>query len=100
MAEETGERHGNALARRALAQACLCRTPSDPQRADDMILAAMELQRENGEKPELARSYVVWANLLTTQGEREKAERALSEAITMFRAMGMAWDLERAQRLL
>ena len=64
-----------------------------------MILAAIELQRESGEEPELARSYVVWANVLTTQGEREKAQRALSEAITMFRAMGMAWDLERAQRL-
>jgi hypothetical protein len=95
-----GERHGNALARRALAQACLRRDRSDPQRANEMICSAIETQRENGEKPELARSHVVWADLLATQGDRDTARQVLSDAIEMFRAMGMAWDLERAQQLL
>jgi class 3 adenylate cyclase/tetratricopeptide (TPR) repeat protein len=100
LAEETGERHGSALARRALAQACLRGNPSDPQRANEMIRAAIEIQRENGEQPELARSHVVWADVLATQGDYDGARQVLSNAIDMFRAMGMAWDVERAQQLL
>lgn len=100
LAEETGERHGNALARRALAQVCLRGSPPDLQRAHEMIRAAIEIQRENGEQPELARSYIVWADVLATQGDRDNARQVLSDAIDMFRAMGMAWDVERAQQLL
>jgi class 3 adenylate cyclase/tetratricopeptide (TPR) repeat protein len=100
LAEEAGERHGNALARRALAQTCLRRDPSDPRKAEEILLAAIRIQQENGEKPELGRSYVEYASLLTAKGEPEKARQILSQAITMFRDMGMVWDLERAEGTL
>jgi predicted ATPase len=100
LAEEVGERHGSALARRALAETLMRRRPPDLAKAEEMLLAAIRIQQENGEKPELARSYVVQANLLTAKEEMGKAREVLSEAVTMFREMGMAWDLNRAEQML
>jgi predicted ATPase/class 3 adenylate cyclase len=100
LAEEAGERHGNALARRALAETLMRRHPPDLAKAEEMLLTAMRVQQENGEKPELARSYLVQANLLIAKEEMDKAREVLSEAVTMFRDMGMAWDLMRAEQML
>jgi hypothetical protein len=65
-----------------------------------MLRQAIEIQQENGEKPELARSYVVYAETLTVAGEPEKAREVLSKAVAMFADMGMAWDLERTKKML
>jgi predicted ATPase/class 3 adenylate cyclase len=100
LAEESGERHGNALARRALAETLVRRHPPDLDKAEEMLVAAIRLQQENGEKPELARSYIVQAALFTAKEEMGKAREVLSEAVTMFREMGMAWDLARAEQML
>jgi hypothetical protein len=48
----------------------------------------------------LARSYLSYARLLTTAGEVEQARAHLAQAIDMFRQMGMAWDLGRAEQAL
>jgi hypothetical protein len=65
-----------------------------------VILEAIELQREISVRPELARSYVSYAVLLNAKGEHEKAREVVGNAITMFREMGMPWDLQRAERVL
>lgn len=100
LAEEAGERHGNALARRALAETLMRRHPPDLRKAEELLLAAIRIQQENGEKPELARSRVAYASLLTAKDEPDKAREVLSEAVAMFRDMGMAWDLDRAEHML
>jgi transcriptional regulator with AAA-type ATPase domain/class 3 adenylate cyclase/tetratricopeptide (TPR) repeat protein len=100
LAEESGERHGHALAYRALAEVLFRRDPPDLEKAEATVLKAIGVQEENGEKPELARSYVVYAKILMARGEVERAHEILSRAMTMFRDMEMAWDLERAERIL
>ena len=61
---------------------------------------AIQLFKELGFRPELARSYVCHARLLQRWGQRETATRYLSDAIGMFDEMGMAWDLGRAKQTL
>lgn len=63
-------------------------------------MEAIRILQEIGTRPELARSYVSYARLLKASGESGKAREFLANAITMFREMGMAWDLERAQQAL
>jgi hypothetical protein len=55
------------------------------------ILEAIRIQQEIGARPELARSYVSHARLLAATGEIEQAKARLTQAIDMFRQMGMAW---------
>jgi hypothetical protein len=64
------------------------------------MLEAIRIQQEIGTRPELARSYVSYARLLKSREDREKAREYLVKAIGMFREMGMAWDLERAEQAL
>ena len=64
------------------------------------MLEAIRLQQAIGAKPELSRSYVSYARMLQAQGEGEKARTYLSQAIDMFRQMGMTWDLVRAEQAL
>ena len=49
---------------------------------------------------ELARTYVSYARLLEARGNSVGARDYLVKAIGMFRDMGMAWDLERAEQTL
>jgi tetratricopeptide (TPR) repeat protein len=100
LAEETGDKFGKALAHRALAEALLCLDPADLQEAERAILEAIRVQQGIGAKPELARSYVSYAHVLTGSGEKEKAKEYLARAIGMFQQMGMTWDLARADQLL
>jgi transcriptional regulator with AAA-type ATPase domain/class 3 adenylate cyclase/tetratricopeptide (TPR) repeat protein len=100
LAEESGERHGNALAHRALAEAMFRREAPDPERAEATLLKAIGIQEENGERPELARSLVVHVTLLRARGEEQRAREVATRALAMFRETGMEWDLDRATRLL
>jgi len=96
LAGESGERHGSALGHRALAEAFVRRDPPDLEAAEAAVLEAIEIQEENGERPELARSLVVHAHLLRAKGERVRADEVAERAVAMFRDMDMQWDLERA----
>jgi len=100
LAEETGDKFINALAHRVLAEALSRLEPSDPAGAGRAILEAIRILQEIGTRPELARTYVSYARLLKARGERERAREFLANAIDMFREMGMAWDLERAEQAL
>ncbi|MBI3988378.1 MAG: AAA family ATPase [candidate division NC10 bacterium] len=100
LAEETGDKVRNALAHRTLAEAFFYLEPSDLEQAEHAILNAIRILQEIGVKPDLARSYVSYARLLKAKGEEEKANEHLAQAIGMFREMGMAWDLARAEQVL
>jgi len=99
LGEETSDKYVIAFASRTFAE-ILCRMePSDPERADRVILEAIRIQQEIDAKPEIARSYVCYANLLTGMGGEEKAKGYLAKAIGMFQQMGMTWDLTQADQL-
>jgi class 3 adenylate cyclase/tetratricopeptide (TPR) repeat protein len=100
LAEEAGERWARALAYRTLGEASLHREPAAPEKAEPAMLEAIRSLRELGAKPELARTLLSYAGLLTRRNEPEKAREHLAQAIGMFQEMGMAWDLERARHTL
>ncbi|MGH7331223.1 MAG: ATP-binding protein [Candidatus Rokuibacteriota bacterium] len=99
LAEESGERHGNGVAQRVLAEALRRQDPPDWVQAEDTLRKAIEIQEENGEKPELARSLVVYARLLLARGAAGRAAEMQASAVAMFRDMGMVWDRERAEAM-
>lgn len=43
--------------------------------------------------------YQSYARMLQDWGQTEKAEEKLNEAITMFKGMGMEWDLVQAEQM-
>jgi class 3 adenylate cyclase/tetratricopeptide (TPR) repeat protein len=100
LADGSGDRFAVALAHRTRAEASLRLDPSNRQKAEDAMLQAIRIQQEIGARPELARSNLTYALMLETSGESERAREFHAKAITMFREMGMAWDLERAMRTL
>jgi hypothetical protein len=68
--------------------------------AEATLLKAIEIQEENGERPELARSLVIYAQLLRASGQERRAREVADRAMAMFRHMGMEWDLEHSAQLL
>jgi class 3 adenylate cyclase/tetratricopeptide (TPR) repeat protein len=99
-AEQTGDKSSLALGHRMLAEVLSRRYPPDPTGVDDSMRAAIRIQEEIGERPELARTYARYAAMLRERDELARAAELLDEAVTMFREMGMTWDLERAEREL
>jgi len=55
--------------------------------------------QEIGARPELARSLLTHARVLSARGDEGRATSRFAEALDMFQEMGMTWDIERAQRL-
>jgi class 3 adenylate cyclase/tetratricopeptide (TPR) repeat protein len=100
LAEEGGDRFHAALAHRILAESLSRLRPSESQWLQREILEAIRIQQEIGARPELARSYITFAYVLTGRREKEKASEYLAMAIGMFQQMGMAWDLAKAEQLL
>jgi class 3 adenylate cyclase/tetratricopeptide (TPR) repeat protein len=96
LSEESGDGFGAALAHRALAESLVRLHPSDPQWERE-LLEAIRLQEDAEAQPELARSHLSYARLLTAAGEPQQARTHLAQAIDMFRRMGMAWDLGQAE---
>lgn len=99
LGEETNDKYVIAFANRTFAEILSFLEPSDPEKADRAILEAIRIQQEIDVKPELARSYLSYAHLLTGRGEKEKAKEYLAKAIGMFQQMGMTWDLAQAGQL-
>jgi tetratricopeptide (TPR) repeat protein len=96
MAAETADRYAQAVASRVLAEALTRGITPDRQQAEQAIGDAIRLFTELEFRPELARSYVCYARLLQQWGQQETAAHYLSEAMTMFQEMSMAWDLAQA----
>ena len=97
LAEDTRDRLANALAHRTLAEALARLAPAEVDRAERALLDAIRIQQELGCRPELARSYEVYARLLKEWHRPDEAKKFIGEAVGMFRAMGMARDLARAR---
>jgi class 3 adenylate cyclase/tetratricopeptide (TPR) repeat protein len=97
LAEDTHDRLANALAHRTLAEALVRLTPSDSDRAERALLDAIRMQQEFGCRPEVARSYLTYARLLKRWHRLDEAKKYIAEAVGMFRGMGMARDLARAE---
>ncbi len=96
---EGRDRFHAALAHRAFAESLIRLRPFDSQWQRE-ILEAIRIQQDIGAEPELARSYASYARLLKGTGGIEQAKAQLAQAIDMFRRMGMAWDLGRAEQAL
>ena len=96
MAEATADRFAQAVASRALAEALTWGPAPDRPQAEQAMGAAIRLFTELEFRPELARSYVCYARVLQQWGQPETAAHYLSEAMRLFQAMGMAWDLAQA----
>ena len=72
----------------------------DSKKAEAAILEAIRFFQEISGKPELARSHVSYARLLKAWGDSTRVREHLTLASGMFREMGMAWDLARAEEVL
>jgi tetratricopeptide (TPR) repeat protein len=99
LGEETNDKYVIAYANRTFAEILSHLEDSNPKKADNAILKAIEIQQEINVKPELARSYVSYAIFLAEMGEKEKAKTYLDKAIGMFQHMGMNWDLDKADQI-
>jgi tetratricopeptide (TPR) repeat protein len=101
LGEETNDKYAIAFANRPFAEIISLLEPSAPEKADRAILQAIRIQQEIGTKPELARSYLSYAHILTGRVEKNRAkDYYLDSAIGMFQQMGMTWDLSQADQLL
>jgi class 3 adenylate cyclase/tetratricopeptide (TPR) repeat protein len=99
LSEESGDGFGAALAHRTLAESLVRLRPSDSEWQGE-ILEAIRIQEDAQVHPELARSHLSFAHLLTGAGETQQAKAHLAQATDMFRRMGMTWDLDRAEQML
>ena len=101
-AEKTSDRLAQAVAHRARAEALTQdRAARDRARAAEQAMAeSIRLWKEIEVNPELARTYFSYARLLQGWGEDGQARSYLTQAIGMFQAMEMAWDLDRAEEML
>jgi tetratricopeptide (TPR) repeat protein len=100
-AEKASDRLAQAVTYRALAEALTQDgTASDRARAEQAMAESIRLSKEISFNPELARTFVSYARLLQGWGEDDQARSCLTQAIAMFEAMDMAWDLARAEKML
>jgi len=99
LSEESGDVLGAAVAHRTLAESLSrLRAPGSPWQPE--ILEAIRIQQDAEAQPELARSYLSYAHLLTAAGEIQQARAHLAHAIDMFGRLGMDRDLGRAEQML
>ena len=100
LGKETNDKYAIAFANRPFAEILSHLEPSDPEKADRAIFQTIRIQQEIDAKPELARSYVSYAHMLTGRGTKGKAKEYLAMAIGLFQQMGMTWDLSKADQLI
>ena len=89
-----------ALAYRTLAEALVVVAPLEVARAEGAIRNAIQIQKELGAEPELARSYATYARLLESWQRISEATPYLSLAVDAFRRMGMTRNLAQAEQAL
>jgi tetratricopeptide (TPR) repeat protein len=98
LGEETGDKYVMAFAQRTFAEIIFGLEPLNSQKAKHSILEAIQIQQEIDAKPELARSYMIYARILVDSGEKEKANEYIEKAVGMFQQMDMTWDLAQAEQ--
>ena len=100
LAGKAGDKFTEALARRAHAEA-LCRygEPHEHAAMKQLMQDAMALQQGIGAKPELARSYLSYACILSkASGSEQQAAAYLEQATRLFGELAMDWDIAAAAR--
>jgi class 3 adenylate cyclase/tetratricopeptide (TPR) repeat protein len=100
LADATHDRLASGLAHRMLAEAIGETGSEERPQAEAAVLEAIRIQREVGSRPELARSYLTYGRFLDRWQSTEEAERYLTDAVAMFRQMGMSTDLAHAEAFL
>jgi class 3 adenylate cyclase/tetratricopeptide (TPR) repeat protein len=99
LAGATRDELARALAHRTLAEALGEAGSTQAGQSEAAMLEAIRIQRNLGNRPELARSYVAYARILHRWGRHDEARQYLTDAAQMFREMGMARDLATAEQL-
>jgi len=89
LAEELGDHLTSALAHRALAHALFRCDRSNWPQAEDLIRTAIQFLQEGGMRPELARSYALYAAMLSEMGQTQRASELRAKATEMVGEMGM-----------
>jgi class 3 adenylate cyclase/tetratricopeptide (TPR) repeat protein len=89
------EFYGESLASRGYGEALYQSDPGRLEEADAHIRRAITIQEHHGMKPQLARSYVACARLLTARGDIDEAKDSLRKARDLFRTLEMQWDTKR-----
>ena len=68
----------------------------DWSQTEDAVRTAIQLQQEVGARPEVVRSYVSYAAMLTEIGQSDRSSELMAKATDMSREMGMVtWDFDR-----
>ena len=99
VAQEGGEQWVLALAYRALGEA-LDASSAPREEADAALREALGLLAAIGARPELARTHASEGRMRQARGDASGARLSLGAAVTMFRELGMADDLRRAEEAL
>jgi predicted RNA polymerase sigma factor len=60
---------------------------------------AVAIQEEIQARPQLARTWIVYAGLLARAGHVKRARDFVQRAIELCSGMAMLWDLDRATRM-
>jgi class 3 adenylate cyclase/tetratricopeptide (TPR) repeat protein len=99
VAQEGGEQWVLALAYRALGEALEASSAPRPE-VDAALGEALRLLEAISARPELARTHASDGRVRQARGDAPGARLSLGQAVTMFRALGMADDLRRAEEAL
>ena len=99
LGEETKDKYVIAFAKRTFAEMLCSPELIDPEKSDLMIHSAINILQEIDAKPEIARSYMSYANILAGKGVKDMAQKYLTKAMGMFQNMSMTWDLAQLNQL-
>jgi len=98
---EHAQRHGyhpvEALALRSLALSFARRTPSELERAARLCREALSVGDKIGMRPEVAHCHADLAEIMRRSGHPAEAHAELDAALRLYRDMGMAWYIARAE---
>jgi class 3 adenylate cyclase/tetratricopeptide (TPR) repeat protein len=100
LAEKAGDRFTQSLARRSLAE-CVAQASGskDLEEANGLVLAAIEIQKEIGAKPELGRSWLSLGRIAKMRADEVEAARCLERAMRLFTDLNMRWDIAQSSQL-
>jgi tetratricopeptide (TPR) repeat protein len=96
-ARQYDERGNQAWALRVLGEVGLRRVPLQSEKAEDDYRQALALAEEFGMRPLVAHCHLGLGKLYRRIGKRQEAQKHLATATSMYREMGMAYWLEKAE---
>jgi len=88
---------GRGIGVRALSLTADIAAASGAENAEDYYREALALAERRGMRPQVAHCHFGLGKLHRCRGDREQAQEHLSNAIAMYREMGMTYWLEQAE---